>query len=260
MDFQYDDEQKLLADSVDRWLREKYSFETWRKLVTAEPGFAAANWAEMAELGWLGVAVPEAMGGLGGGAVEQMIIMEGLGRGLVAEPYLWTAVVGRSLLELAGNAAQQAHLATLAEGKLQVAFAFAERQARYDLHDVATTATADGAGFVLRGAKIVVANAATADWLVVVARTSGGQRDRAGLSLFLVPANAPGVQRRDYRTVDHRRASDITFDGVKLGADALLGAKDAALPVIEEVADRAMAALCAEAVGCMTVLHADTLA
>ena len=141
MDFQYDDEQKLLADSVDRWLREKYSFETWRKLVAAEPGFAAGNWAEMAELGWLGVAVSEPMGGLGGGAVEQMIIMEGLGRGLVAEPYLWTAVVGRSLLELAGNAAQQAHLAALAEGKLQVAFAFAERQAR-KVHRAALTSDA----------------------------------------------------------------------------------------------------------------------
>jgi len=260
MDFQYNDEQKLLADSVERWLREKYSFETWRKLVATEQGFAPANWAEMAELGWLGVAVPEGMGGLGGGAVEQMIIMEGLGWGLVAEPYLWTAVVGKSLLELAGNPAQQALLAGLAEGKLQLAFAFAEPQARYDLHDVATTAKADGAGFMLSGKKIVVGNAATADWLVVVARTSGDQRDKSGISLFLVAANAPGVQRRDYRTVDHRRASDVTFDGVTLGADDVLGPKDAALPIVEEVADRAMAAMCAEAVGCMTVLHRDTLA
>jgi alkylation response protein AidB-like acyl-CoA dehydrogenase len=184
-----------------------------------------------------------------------MVIMEGLGRGLLVEPYLSTVVLGGGFLAQGGNKAQkEAHLGPLVEGKLKLAFAFAEHQARFNLADVAVSAKEEGAGYVIDGQKCVVFDAATADKLIVSARTAGKPLDAKGISLFIVDKKAKGVTVKGFRTLDHRRAADIAFDKVKVGAEGLLGTADEALPLIELVTDQAISALAAESVGCMQVL------
>ena len=259
MDFTLSEEQQLLKDSVDRFVREEYELNKRRALVATDEGFSRAHWAMMAELGWLGAALPEEYGGIGGGPLEIMVLMEGFGRGLVLEPYFSTSVLGGNLVLKAGSAAhKQELLPKLAAGKLMMAFAYAEPQARYDLFDVETTADKDGDGFVLNGAKGVVGYAACADWIVVSARTAGGTRDRDGITLFLVANDTPGLARRDYPTVDGQRASEVSFESVRLDSDAVLGEVDGGLALIEDVAERAIAALAAEAVGCMDTLLDST--
>jgi pimeloyl-CoA dehydrogenase small subunit len=260
MDFDLTDEQRLLQEQVSRVIADEYAFER-RKAYGKEPtGFSLARWAQFAELGLLGLPFPEALGGVGGTAVETMLVMEAFGRGLVLEPYLATVVLGGSLLRFAGSPAQQqAIIPEIARGKRRLAFAQTERQARFDLADVATTARPDGAGFVLDGQKGVVLHGDSADTLIVTARTGGGQRERNGISLFLVDRTAPGVAVQPYPTVDGLRAAEIAFRGVKLGTDALLGPRDQALPIVERAVDVAIAALAAEAVGAMTVTHELTV-
>jgi alkylation response protein AidB-like acyl-CoA dehydrogenase len=258
MDFQLNDEQKLMADSLDGWLRKEYSFEHWRKLVKTDLGYTEANWQHFAEMGWLGVSLPEEHGGLGGGAVETMVIGERFGAAMVAEPYFSTVVLGGGLVAAAGSSAQQAEiLPKLGEGKTKLSFAFAEHGARFALNDVSTKAVKDGSGYSLSGKKIVVWDAPSADLLIVLARSAGGRTDAKGLGLFLVDNKAKGVNRQDYRTVDNRRASDIVFE--KAPAIAL-GDAENALPVVEAVVDQALAYLAAEAVGAMQVLYETTLA
>ncbi|PPR57724.1 MAG: Acryloyl-CoA reductase (NADH) [Alphaproteobacteria bacterium MarineAlpha4_Bin2] len=259
MDFSLTEEQQLLKDSVDRFVRENYEFEDRRKLAGSGDGYSVDNWKQMAELGWLAVALPEEFGGIGGGATETMVIMEGFGRGLVLEPFFATVVLGANLILQAGSAAQKENLLPrLAEGNLKLCFAYAERQARFDLNDVETKAEHLGGGYTINGAKGVVFGAATADKIVVAARTSGNTRDTNGITLFLVDANAAGVTRRDYVTNDALRASEIAFENVSVGKDAILGKADCGYPVVERVAEFAIAALCAEAVGCMDVLKEET--
>lgn len=258
MDFQLNDEQKLLADSLEGWLRKEYSFDHWRKLVKTEQGYSDANWAHFAEMGWLGVALPEAHGGLGGGAVETMVIGERFGAAMVAEPYFSSVVLGGGLIAAAGSEAQQAEiLPRLGEGKAKLSFAFAEHGARFALNDVSVKAEKTGSGYILSGKKIVVWDAPSADMLIVLARSAGGRTDAQGLGLFLVDNKAKGVNRQDYRTVDNRRAADIVFEAAPAVA---LGDVEAALPVVERVVDQAIAYLAAEAVGAMQVLHETTLA
>ncbi len=255
MDFSLSTEQQLLKDSVERFVRDDYAFEKRREIIASDEGFSAEVWATFAELGWLGMPLPEAYGGLDGTPVETMILMEAFGKGLVAEPYLPTVVLGAGLVVAAGSEAQkQAILPAVANGELMMAFAFAEPQSRFNLADIETAARPADGGWLLQGGKIVVVGAPSADKIVVSARTAGASRDAEGVSLFLVERDADGLSRRDYGTVDGLRAADLTFEGVKLGADALLGEAGQALPAIEEVADRAIAALSAEAVGAMQVL------
>jgi pimeloyl-CoA dehydrogenase small subunit len=259
MDFSLTEEQQLLKDSVDRFVREHYEFETRRQLAGSSEGYSEDNWKQMAELGWLGVAFPEEYGGIGGGATEIMVIMEGFGRGLVLEPYFATVVLGGNLILHGGSESQKEELLPkLAEGGLKLAFAFAERQARFDLFDIETKAEKSGDGFTINGAKGVVFGAAAADKIIVAARTSGNSRDTDGITLFLVESNAAGITRRDYTTNDALRASEIAFDGVQVGADAVLGTVGGGYATIEHVAEFAVAALCAEAVGCMDVLKEET--
>jgi len=259
MDFSLTEEQQLLKDSVDRFVREHYEFETRRQLAGSSEGYSEDNWKQMAELGWLGVAFPEEYGGIGGGATEIMVIMEGFGRGLVLEPYFATVVLGGNLILHGGSESQKEELLPkLAEGGLKLAFAFAERQARFDLFDIETKAEKSGDGFTINGAKAVVFGAAAADKIIVAARTSGNSRDTDGITLFLVDSDAAGITRRDYTTNDALRASEIAFDGVQVGADAVLGTVDGGYATIERVAELAVAALCAEAVGCMDVLKEET--
>jgi len=255
MDFSLSEEQQLLKDSVDRFVREEYEFEKRRRLSHGEEGFSREHWRRMAELGWLGVALPEEYGGIGGGPVETMVIMEAIGAGLVLEPFFANVVLGANAVLLGGDEAQkQALLPKLAAGERMLALAYFEPQSRFDLHDVALKAEADGDGYVLRGHKGVALNAASADKIIVSARTAGETRDVDGISLFIVDNGAEGLARRDYPTVDGLRASELQFDGVRLGAEAVLGPVGGGHAILERVAERGIVALAAEAVGCMQVL------
>jgi len=258
VDFSLDDEQRLLDETVRRFVRESYSLAQRRALADGEIGYSEQNWRHMADLGWLAVGLPEDCGGIGG-PVETMVLMEAFGAGLVLEPYLSSVVLGGRLVALAGSEAQrQALLPALACGEHKLAFAYVEQQAGFDLFDVETTAARRAGDFVLNGAKGVVLGASTADTLIVAARTAGGSRDREGIGLFLVERGAAGVRLREYRTVDGLRAAEVVLEDVAVGADAVLGDPQAAYPVIEAVAEHAVAALCAEAVGAMSVLVGDT--
>ncbi len=258
MDFDLSDDQRLLKDSVDRLILDKYQFAQ-RKAYMAEPaGHSAAIWSAIAELGLLGLPFPEALGGFGGGPTETMIVMESFGRGLVLEPYFATVILGGGLLRRAGTDSLKAALAPdIIAGNLKLAFAHIERQSRYDLHDVTTTATRDGSAWLLNGAKSVVLSGDSAQRIFVTARTHGAQRDRDGVGLFLIDASAPGVTRRGYPTQDGLRAAEVTLHNVRVEGHDVLATS--ALPVIEHVIDEAIAALCAEAVGAMQVMNEMTL-
>lgn len=260
MDFDLTDEQRLLKESVDRLVADRYDFEQ-RKAYTAGPlGWSEDVWAQFAELGLLGLSFAEEDGGFGGGPVETMLVMEAFGRALAIEPYLTTVVLGGGLIAAAGSAAQRsALLGRVADGSLRLAFAHHERQARYELAEVATTAKRDGHGFVLDGEKSLVLHGDSADMLVVSARLAGERRDRDGLGLFLVDARARGVLRRGYATQDGMRAAEVSLAGVRVPPTDRLDAGGEALPIIEQVADVAIAALCAEAVGAMDALQALTV-
>lgn len=260
MDFSLSEEQTLLQESIARYMQNDYPFTERQKVVQSAEPFSATHWRSFAELGWLGVPFPEADGGFGGGAVESMVMWEQFGKGLVIEPLLATVVLAGGALKLAGDKAQkEAVLPGLIAGETQAALAFAEPQGRYNLADLTTKAESQGGGYRLSGHKAVVLNGPSADWLVVSARTGGGQRDAEGLSLFLVPGTASGLSRRDYPTVDGFTASEVTFADVEVGADALLGPEGGGLPVLEQVLDEGILAVGAEAVGCMEVLYKDTV-
>lgn len=260
MDFAFTEEQTLLRNTVQRFIEDNYDFDTRSKIVASEAGWRPDYWQQLAELGVLAVPFDEEHGGLGYGPIETMVIMEEMGRGLVVEPYLPTVIIGGGFLRHGGSDAQKNELIpAIASGELKLAFAYAEPQGRYNLADLTTTAKADGDGFVLNGYKAVVIGGPMADKLIVTARTSGGQRDADGVSVFIVDAGADGVGRRDYPTVDGLRASEVTFENVKLGADAVIGEVGKALPLIERVVDEAIAALAAEAMGAMKVLNDATV-
>ena len=260
MDLSYNADQTLLAESIARFVRDGYDFDTRRRLAESETGFGADKWAAFAELGWLGIPFAEADGGLGPDPVAVMILMEQLGRGLVVEPYVPSILLGGGLVAAAGSAAQRARwLGRLIAGEAQMAFAHGEPGGRYTLSHVATRAEAANSGFALTGRKAVVHNAEAADLIVVSARSRGGTADEAGLSLFAIPRGADGLTLRPYRTIDGLRAAEIALDGVAAGADTLLGPEGAAYPIVEEIADRAIAAVCAEALGIMDALRETTL-
>jgi alkylation response protein AidB-like acyl-CoA dehydrogenase len=257
MDLSLSEEQRLLAESVARFLEREYTFEKRRAIAASEEGFSPAVWARFAELGWLGIGIPEALGGLGGGAVETAIVMEGIGRHLVIEPYFPTVVLGAGLLRLAG-AAFAAQLGAVAEGRLRLALAHSEPRARFALSHVESRAERTGSGFRLTGRKAVVLGAASADHLVVSARSAGHAREARGITLFLVPRGSPGLSLRPYGTVDGLRAAEVALEGVTAGPEAVLGAPEEGYALIERVAEEALVALAAEAVGACAALIATT--
>jgi alkylation response protein AidB-like acyl-CoA dehydrogenase len=260
MDLALNDEQLLIKDSVERFVLNDYSFDQRKKCVAEAPGYSEENWAMFAELGWLAIPFSEEDGGLDGTAIESMVVFEQFGRAIVVEPFIPTVVLAGGAIRLGGSSEQRKrYLPALIEGKLQGALAFVEPQGRFDLHDLTTTATAKGDGFVINGYKAVVLNAPAADFLVVSARTSGAQRDSDGVSLFVLDAKQAGISRHDFTTVDALRASEITFENVEVGADALLGEAGKGLEVLQQVIDEGTFAVCAEAVGCMEVLYKDTV-
>lgn len=252
MDFDLSEEQRLLKDSVDGLLASSYDFEQRKKYAAEKGGWSKAAWNKLAEQGLLGLPFSEEDGGFGAGAIETMIVMEALGKALVVEPYLATVVLGGGFLRRGGSAAQKAgYIPSIIDGSKTLAFAQLEKNSRYDLSDVATTAKKKGDGWVIDGEKFVVLNGDTADTLVVTARTKGGQRDRNGIGVFLVPADAKGVSIKGYPTQDGLHAADITLTGVEVGADAAIGDPENGLSLIEQVVDDARIAMCAEAVGAM---------
>ncbi len=259
MDFNFTEEQTMIRDSLERLIREQYDFETRRKFVESDTGFNAKFWGQLAELGLLMAPFSEEDGGLGGGPTDAMVVMEEFGKGLVVEPYLPSVVCGGGFLKRGSKEQKEAYLPGLMDGSNIFAFAYAEPKGRYNLADLETTATKDGAGFKLNGHKAVVIAAPWATHLIVTARTAGGRRDANGVSVFIVAKDAAGVTCRDYPTVDGRRASEVTFNNVVVGAEAVIGDVDNGLPTVELVVDEATAALCAEATGAMRVANEQTI-
>jgi pimeloyl-CoA dehydrogenase small subunit len=260
MDFSFTSEQDQLRDTVAKLVSQKYDFDTRRKVAKSESGWRPEMWSQFAELGLLGASFTEAEGGFGSGPIEAMIISEEFGKGLVIEPYLQTVVIGGNFFRHGGTEAQkEEHITGIIGGESRFAFAYTEPKSRFDLNDVSTTAKRDGAGYLLNGHKAVVLGAPFATHLIVTARTSGGQRDANGITVFLVAKDAKGLTTRDYPTVDGLRASEVYFENVAVGADAVIGKVDGGLPLVEKVVDNAIAALCAEAVGCFKVLNEATI-
>jgi alkylation response protein AidB-like acyl-CoA dehydrogenase len=259
MDFRLSDEQKLLQDAIGRFITDRYTLEKRRAYMKQPDGFSRDNWRTLAELGLLGLPLPEDAGGSGGSGADVMVVMEQFGRGLLVEPYLASIILCGGLLRRLAGPTQRTLLSRLASGDLLMALAHGERQARYTLHDIETTARRDGACFVLNGSKSVVLHGDSADTFIVSARTSGHSRDKGGISLFLIDRGVAGLSVRGAPTVDGLRSAEIALKDVKVGADALLGSLDAAYPAIEHAVDAATAAVCAEAVGAMAVLIEATL-
>ena len=260
MDFNFTEEQSMVRDTVASFLQDKYDFETRRKIAASESGWRADYWQAFAEeLGILGASFNEELGGLGGGAVDNMIIMEEFGKALVIEPYLGTVVIGGGFMKHSGYAGAASVIEGIIAGTTTIAFAYAEPQGRYTWQDLKTTAKKDGSGYVLNGHKAVVVGAPFASHLVVTARTGGGQRDTGGVSVFLVDKTLPGIVTRDYPTVDGGRASEVYFENVSIPADALIGEEGNGLPLVNKVLDEATAAVGAEAVGVLRKLHEGTL-
>jgi hypothetical protein len=260
MNFDFSEEQQMVRDSIARFVQDDYDWDTRKAIVASEKGLSADNWKLFAELGWLSIPFAEEHGGFGGNIVDLSVVMEELGKGLVVEPYFPTVVLFGGLIARAGNDAQRAEwLPRVIGGDVLGGFAYVERQSRFALHDCLTTATPSGDGFVLNGEKVVVFNGEQADHLVVLARTSGEQSDRTGLSLFIVEASAAGIDKMNYPMMDGQRVANVTFKDVALPADALLGEEGNALAVVEALVDEAIIALASEAVGIMGVLNTKTL-
>jgi hypothetical protein len=255
MDFSFSEEQALLRNSVARYLADAYGFEAWRTFTRTGDGRDPKHWRQFAELGLMAAPLPEAYGGLGGGPVDSMVIMEEFGKALVIEPYVPTVIVAGGLIARAGSEAQKEEwLPRIAAGETIIAAAFAEPTGRYNLADIRTTTKKRGASYVLNGHKAVVIGAPWADALLATARTSGGPREENGIGVFLVDKRANGVSCRDYPTVDGSRASEIAFENVEVPAERLIGEADGGFALVERATDEAIVAHSAEAVGCMKVL------
>jgi len=259
MNFELSEEQRLMAESVGRFLSDHYDFEQRKQIIRSDAGASAAVWKQLADMGVLSIPFSEAAGGFGGGATDMMSAMQSIGQSLVVEPVLATVLAVR-LIDRAGSAAQKTEIVSaVVDGSRKLAFAHLEDSARYRVSHVALSATRAADGWILNGLKRVVVGATLADLLVVSARTSGKAGDAQGVSLFVVAPGAKGVSMTGYRTLDNQRGADVRLDNVKVGADALVGTEGAALPVIEEAFDFATALLCSEAVGAMQFANDTTL-
>jgi alkylation response protein AidB-like acyl-CoA dehydrogenase len=260
MDFSLNEIQAMLDDSVEKFIANDYDFETRQKYSGSEQGFSPEVWQTFAELGWTAVPFSEEDGGFGGGPIDLMVLMLRFGKGLIVEPYVANVVLAGGVLRRSANESQKGQwLQPIMGGELQAALAFVEPQSRYDISNVATTATADGDGWVLNGTKGVVLNGGNADLLLVPARTSGEQSDEDGISIFAVPADAAGVSRNAYATVDGHQAAEISLENVKVGSDALIGEADKGFAALDGAIDDATLAVCAEAVGIMQIMTEKTI-
>ncbi len=260
MNFNLADTQAMLQDSVARFVTDHYTLEARMAEAGSRDGFSAEHWQQMADLGWLGVAAPTESGGFGGSQIDTMIIMEQFGKGLVCVPYLPTVVLGLDILTAATPAKRFEQLiGEVIAGSIHLALAYVEPQAGFDLHDVALHAEAVGDDYRLHGAKSMVFNAGTADHLIVSARTAGPQRSEDGITLFLVPADAPGVKIARFPTTDGLQAAEVTLEDVEVGSTAMLSGLDEGFPLLESAIHNGILAICAEAVGAMEILYKDTV-
>jgi len=260
MDFTFNEEQSLIQDQVDQFVQKEYDWETRQSLSNSELGFGEDNWKKFAELGWLGISVSEDSGGFGGSAIESMLIMEAFGKGLVVEPFLETVIMAGGLIDDHGSDQQKSSfLEPAIAGEMHLALAYAEPQSRFNLSDVVTEAKADGDNFIINGYKSVVMNGPSADQIIVSARTSGTQLDENGISLFIIDANASGLDKTNYKTVDGRRASDLTFENVSVSKENLIGDQDKGFEILDSTIDKSILAISAEAVGAMEVLYKTTV-
>ena len=261
MNFDLSEEQQLLSDSVARFVSDQYPLDQRQLTVLSEQGFSSEHWQTMAELGWLGASIPEQYQGFGGNQADTMVLMEQLGKGLVLEPFFASAVLAASALKYGGSDTQQNEwLPQIADGSKQLTLAYAEEQARFDLHDVITRAEQNPAGFTLNGRKSMVLHAASADAMIVSARVTGAQTEKSGIELFLVDTNAEGVTINAFPTVDGLRAAEVKLNDVSIPAAAKLACSEGGFKVLNRVAIDGILALAAEAVGAMEVLYKDTVA
>jgi alkylation response protein AidB-like acyl-CoA dehydrogenase len=260
MDIQLTEEQELLRSSIQRFLRDQYDFDERRKIVATDEGWSRKHWSAFAELGLCAAPFQESSGGLGGGSLATMIVMREFGRHLVVEPYFETVVLAGGLIEDTGSPEQrEAFLPNIMDGSAIWALAWAEGRSRYDFNNVTTTARRQGDNFVLSGTKAAVIGAPWADKLIVSARTSGEPRDRAGVSLSVVDRHSVNLHLQSFKTIDGRRAAELTLMDVEVPVVQLLGTEGEGVAALEACRDRAIAALCAEAVGAMSVLNSATL-
>ena len=260
MNFELSEEQKMIQQSVERFVQENYDLSNRIKISEEDPGFSKEYWSSMAELGWLGLAFSEADGGFGGNQIDTLVLMEQFGKGLVLEPFLANIVLGGgSIKRGASQEIKDSIIPSLIDGSLQITLAYAEEQSRFDIEDVATAAREENGGFIINGKKSMVLNAESADKIVVATRTSGSQVDEEGISLFVVDADAEGIEKENFPTVDGLRASEIIFKDVKVESTSLIGEKDKGFSILQAVVNDAILALAAEAVGAMEVLYKDTV-
>jgi alkylation response protein AidB-like acyl-CoA dehydrogenase len=258
MNFQHTEDRRMLADTLNRFISEQYGFETRDRIAQSAPGFSRELWGRFAELGIVGALFDEADGGFGGGGFDISVVFESLGRGLVVEPFLDTLIVGRAIAK-SGADAQKGLLGELIDGSKIVALAHGEPDSHYELARVTTRAQRHGETWQLHGAKAVVQHGEHASLFLVSARTSGADDAQHGITLFLVPRDAAGVNVRGYRKIDGGRAAEVTFDNVTLDDDAVLGIVDEGLATLEYAIGCGVLALCAEAVGAMDVARDYTL-
>jgi alkylation response protein AidB-like acyl-CoA dehydrogenase len=258
MNFNLSEEQGQIRDGIARFVAENYAYDQRNAVVAMEHGFSTAHWQQFAELGWLSIPFGEEQGGFGGGPVDSMVIMQEFGRGLVAEPYLATVLLFGGLVQAGGSAAvRDDYVPRIIAGELQGAFAYLERQSRYALTDIATRAQQQGEQWILNGEKTVVLNGGAAQKLIVAARSAGGQTDVDGITLLLVDASSPGIERTVLRMTDGQEAANICFKDVH--AEAVIGAVGAGYALMDPVIDAARLAVCASALGAMEALNARTL-
>ncbi|NNC54536.1 MAG: pimeloyl-CoA dehydrogenase small subunit, partial [Pseudomonadales bacterium] len=224
MNFDYNEEQTLIKDSISRYLQNNYTLDNRREYAQSANGFSKEHWAQYAELGWLAIPFAEALGGFGGDAIEDMLIMEELGRGLALEPFVDTIVLFGGTLAASADAARfEQDIASLIAGDLQGALAINEPGNRYALHQVATQARLDGDDYIIRGEKIAVGNGSCAQRLIVSARTAGEAADQAGISLFCIDTDATGVNKQEFALMDGHRAANFRFDDVRVSSKQLVG-------------------------------------
>jgi hypothetical protein len=259
MNFTHTEDRQMLADLLDRYVAEQYSLETRHQISQSKLGYSPEQWAKFAELGVIGALFTEAQGGFGGDGFDIAVVFESLGRGLVLEPFLASAVLAGSALTHAGNDAQQALLAGLIDGSHLATLAHEEADSHYALHRISTRAVRDGDHYVIDGAKAVVALGDQAQTVIVSTRTSGDVASEDGISLFVVPTNMAGVSLRAYPNIDGSRAAEITFTQVRVPASALLGAEGQGLATLEHAVGRGILALCAESLGAMEVSKKQTI-
>ncbi len=260
MNFDFTEEQTMIKDSVSRFVRDEYDFDTRRTIVESDEGISRKFWSMFAELGWLSVPFAEEYGGFGGTVEDIAAVMEELGKGIVVEPYASTVVVFGGLLAASDNSALKAEvIPSIIDGSCMGSLASTEAQSRYEMSDVATTATASDGGYKINGEKTVVANGGTANKFIVTARHAGDQFDRAGISLFLVDASAPGVEVKSYKMMDGQSAATVTFKDVMVPASQLLNAAGEGMDLIDQVMPQILMGLSAEALGIMSTLNTATV-